>query len=342
MSKITKFIESLGVDETLTKKPKKEKVFTSVYENVPHLKHHNYMADLLHLPKTTNNNIGLLVVKDLGTGNFDIEPYKTKTAESILKAFQEMTKRKFIKNPKYSIQTDNGGEFKGVFHDYFKNMNVFHKFTVPSRHKQNSTVESFNKTLGRILNGYMNMKEYETGKTFKDWDDILQKVRSEVNDIVGRPEISPFTENYPLLGKREKPVFNVGDIVYVKSEVPLNALGHPQPTDNFRVGDLRYNPTPKKVKEVLPYPKVGYRYIIQYSPNVSYTANELLKAEKEKNAKYIVERFIKVQTIKKKKYYEVKWKGYSMKENTLEAETELIKDIGKQAFDKFVQEMKKK
>ncbi len=75
---------------------------------------------------------------------------------------------------------------------------------------------------------------------------------------------------------------------------------------------------------------------------MSYTANELLKAEKEENAKYIVERFIKVQTIKKKKYYEVKWKGYSMKENTLEAETELIKDIGKQAFDKFVQEMKKK
>jgi hypothetical protein len=37
--------------------------------------------------------------------------------------------------------------------------------------------------LGRIFNAYMNAKELETGKTYKNWTGIIDIVRKELNKI---------------------------------------------------------------------------------------------------------------------------------------------------------------
>jgi hypothetical protein len=68
-----------------------------------------------------------------------------------------------------------------------------------------------------------------------------------------------------------------------------------------------------------------YRYILNDVPtNVSYPENELKKAT-EKAEKYIIQSIKSKKTIKRKVYYEVKWKNYA--KTTWEPRAQLIKDI---------------
>ena len=73
------------------------------------------------------------------------------------------------------------------------------------------------------------------------------------------------------------PKYKVGDVVFYRSERPMNALGQFQLTMAFRQGDYRYNiKDAKKIKAILHYPK-NIRYILDGKPKVSYAESELIK-----------------------------------------------------------------
>ena len=144
---------------------------------------YNFMADLLSLPETKKGYKYLLSVVDLATDEFDIEPLINKTPDAVLEEFKKMIKRTYIKKPYASVRTDNGTEFKGVFHKWLYDDSILHKVNLPNRHKQMANVEHLNKQLGRLFNGYMNKKEEETGEVYKEWTDILVFVRKELNKI---------------------------------------------------------------------------------------------------------------------------------------------------------------
>ena len=72
-------IKKLGIDERYSKPVKKPKKFTAVKQNIPMKEDMNFMADLLFLPKTKEGYRYLLVVVDLASNDFDIEPLKTKS-----------------------------------------------------------------------------------------------------------------------------------------------------------------------------------------------------------------------------------------------------------------------
>ena len=147
---------------------------------------------------------------------------------------------------------------------------------MPNRHNQLANVENLNKLLGKLLNGYMNSKEIETGRVYKQWTDVVDIIRSDLNEIRERPDGDP---QYSIFKEPTEamPKFKVGDIVFVKSDRPLNALGQFQPTMAFRQGDYRYNiKDAKKIKAILHYPK-NIRYILDGKPKVSYAESELIK-----------------------------------------------------------------
>ena len=335
-----KLLKKLHIDETYTK-PVIEKKFNKVKDNVPHVKHYNYMADLIQLPETKKGYKYLLVVVDIGIDIFDIEPVKNNDSKSVLDAFKKMFKRKYIKKPYASIRTDGGAEFKKEFTKFLYDNSILHKTAEPYRHKQMSNVESLNKTLGRLFNGYMSYREKESGEIYKEWDDVINIIRTDLNEFRKKPEQDRFTEIYPV-PEYTIPKYKVGDLVYYRLDYPENALGNKQPTPNFRVGDYRWHMTATKINKVLFYSgDVPIRYILNNKPNVSYAESEL-KPAKEKEEMFIIERFLGVKTMNKKKYYKVKWKNFKVKESNYEEETKLIKDIGKESFDEFVKAMKKK
>jgi len=335
----------LNIDDTFTKPIKKPKKFTKVSDVVTLIEDYNFMADILHLPETEKGFKYLLVIVDLATHEFDIQPLKTKSSKEALTAMKKIFSRKHIKKPKASIRTDNGTEFKDEFDKFLKNNKIFHSVSLPYRHTQMSMVESLNRQLGDLFNGYMNLKERETGKEYKEWIDIIDIVRTELNKI--RKVKAPYNEK-TIFNHVDKPMnlskdpkFKVGDIVHYYLDYPENALGHKQPTDKFRTGDYRWSAVPKKIKQVLYYSgNVPYRYVLDYMPTVSFTEEQLKKSE-ETQDKYKVKKIIGERTKNKQKEYLVWWDKYLKSEATYEPEKQLLEDGLKSYIDDFKKNKKK-
>lgn len=326
-SKYTELLNELNINEKFTKPPKKEKVFNKVKDNIPPIEHYNYMADLLELPTTKQGYKYCLVVVDLANNAFDIQPIKNKESQTTLNALKAIFKRKILTKPEMSITTDGGTEFKSVFHKWLENEAIHHKTARPYRHKQLANVENLNKQLGRLFNGYMNAKEEQTKKVFKEWIEAITIIRRELNKIRKKElpddifEIPP-----PDINLKATPKFKVGDIVYLKLEVPENALGKKQKTSNFRVGDYRYDTAPKEISKILIFPKSPtFRYMLRDINNASFTENELIHAD-ENEAEFEVKKVIGKKKVKNKIYYLIWWRGYSKDEATWESRKKLLED----------------
>jgi hypothetical protein len=268
---IKDLIKKVGGDEKLTKRRYRKRSKyprdpeNTVRDNIRLEKDAAEMIDVLELHMTTKGYKYLLVCCDLASREFDIQEMKTKDASTVYKAFMEMTKRDYIGFPKYYMISDQGSEFKSIFHAKMYLANVFHKQTIKGRHKSLSMVDSLMSQLGRIFNAYMNAKEAETGKVYKNWTGIIDIVRKELNKIrkVDLPKdlkkdksqaLVQTTEDVKVKGKVvtkfKKPKFREGEMVYRLLEVPENVLGKQQ-MGKFREGDVRIEKTPRKIIEVL-------------------------------------------------------------------------------------------
>ena len=303
-------LKELQINEKYSKPVKIKKEFSRVKDNIPLKADYNLMADLLELPETKKGYKYLLVVVDLATDEFDIEPITNNKSLTVVDAMKRMFKRRYIKKPYASIRTDGGAEFKDAFDKYCYENNILHKVGVAGRHQQAANVERLNRELGRLFNGYMNAIEEKTGETYKEWVEVVPKVRTMLNDFRKKAERDPFTDIYPTVDVTIQPKYKVGDIVYRMAEKPLDALGRKQPTQNFRVGDYRWERIPRKIVKVLRYAgKVPIRYILENLPNVAYAEYELMPAE-EKQAMYVVQSVKAKRTMNGVKELLIKWKGY--------------------------------
>ena len=307
---MNKILSELGVNEKYTKPVKMKKEFSKVKDNIPLIQDYNFMADLLELPKTKQGFIYLLVVVDLATDEFDIEPMTNNKSLTVVDAMKKIFKRKYLNKPYASIRTDGGPEFKDAFDKFCYENSILHKVGIAGRHQQMANVERLNRELGRLFNGYMNSIEEKTGETYKEWVEAVPKIRVMLNSFRKKPEGNPRKDIYPVANVLIEPKFKVGDVVYRKSEKPLDALGRKQPTQNFRMGDYRFDLTPRKIIRVLRYGgKVPIRYMLENLPNVAYAEYELKEAE-EKEAMYQVQSIKAKRTIKGVKEILVKFKGY--------------------------------
>jgi len=323
---MNKLLEKLKIDETNTKPVRKPKYYSKVKDNIPLIEDYNIMADLLFLPTTKKGYKYLLVIVDLATDEFDIEPIKNKSSETVLKALKVMFKRKHVKQPYASFNTDGGGEFKGAVEQYMKNRNIYHKSGVSGRHTQVANVERLNKTLGRLFNGYMSTKEQVSGKTYKQWTDIVNVVREELNKI--RKKILPdniFDVDYKV-PSTAKAKYNIGDVVLYQLDKPKDGMGRDLKDEKFRMGDLRWSVEPRKITEVFSYAgKVPYRYMLEGKSNVSYTATQL-KLSSDRETKYILKAIVGKRKRNKRIEYKVWWQNYPKKEATWVSRMSLVKD----------------
>jgi hypothetical protein len=234
----------------------------------------------------------------LASGGFDIEPIKDKDSDTVLKAMKKCFTREYVKKPYASIKTYGGLEFKDVFHKYLHDESILHKVSLPDRHKSMSMVESLNRQLARLINGYLNTHEREKNKTFKNWLPAIPVIRKELNayrkkktytekEITKVPYLPFSSSNGKVIqekGKKpyygeQKPKFKVGDKVFYKLEVPHTSLYQKQPTANFREGDTRVSKESKKIVDIFYYSDQPiYRYKLEGMDNVSYSERELIKA----------------------------------------------------------------
>jgi hypothetical protein len=266
-------------------KPKQIKGYTKIKDIVPLIKDYNFMSDLLFLPTTTEGYKYLFVIVDLASDNFDIEPLKTKEPAECLKALLKIFKRKtYIKAIHASLTTDAGNEFKGSFNKYLWDNGIYHKTTVPGRHSQNANVESLNRQLGRLINGYLNQKEEKSHQTERDWLPVIKKIRVSLNKHREKklPDdiftyVSKENRN-PINIPDKRNLFKKNDLVHYKLDRPRNALNQLQNTTKNRVGDYIWSKELVKIISVfIVNAPVFYRYMLEGQSNVSYTEDQLMK-----------------------------------------------------------------
>jgi hypothetical protein len=87
-----KLLKKLNINEEFTKEIRGIK-FDRVKQNVYPRANFNFMADLLDLPQTKYRYRYLLVIVDLHSNNFDIEPIRTKTPDDVLKGMKKIMTR---------------------------------------------------------------------------------------------------------------------------------------------------------------------------------------------------------------------------------------------------------
>ena len=335
---MNKILKRLKINERFTKSLKI--TFDKVVDNTLPVGGYNYMADLLFLPETKNKYKYLLTIIDIWSKKCDFETIANKQPRTVLNAMLKIFKRGILKQPKASIRTDSGTEFKSVFHKWLNDNGIFHRVAEPYRHQQMGNIEKLNYDLGRVINGYLNQKEQETGKPYREWTDILDLIRTELNRSKSiRKDKNVYKVDFPEV--KLNPKYKVGDLVLYRSDVPLDASGNKQPTTKFRVGDYRYNVfNPRKIHSILYYPN-NIRYLLEGKMNVSYAESELLPAKKEE-AKYIVRKIIGKKKIKNRVHYFVWWKGYLKKDATWEPRVQLLEDGLKDMVNEYERSLNKK
>jgi hypothetical protein len=137
---------------------------------------------------------------------------------------QKCFKGDIIKEPEYTLKTDSGNEFNGVFAKWLYDENILKKTSLPKRHQTMGNVENLNRKVSRMLNLYMNSKEKQSGKKFANWPEFVPTIRTELNKI--REDINSYKYAIPN---------NVKEIPQSdskKSKVPKYELIKPK----FKVG----------------------------------------------------------------------------------------------------------
>ena len=331
-SKLDTLLKKLNIDDTLTK-PIYYK-FPTVKQNIFPKAGYNYQSDLLELPTTKTGFKWCLVMVDLWSNYFDIEPMKNKEASTCLEAMKKIFKRDILTIPKASMRTDNVGEFKGVVDRYLHDKNVFHPFSLPDRHKQMANVESLNKSLGKLFMTYLTYKSHQLGHDYNNWDDIVDDVRKELNEIRNHPKDKDPYHHYPPPCNFQDPKFKVGDLVYCRLEKPVDRFGNKYHNSTFRQGDNRFDTTTaRKIVSILAYGK-SWRYLLNDRYNVSYDEAELIKAT-EKQETYQILKIIDKKIVKGNIFFLVWWKKYKKSESTWEPKKNLIEDGAKEFIDAY-------
>jgi hypothetical protein len=338
-SKLDTLLQKLNIDNKLTK---------PIYYKFPTVKEHifpksgyNYQCDTLMLPTTKLGFRYLLVMVDLWSNFFDIEPVKNKQAETMLQAMKTIFKRDYLKKPEATLKTDQGTEFKHTFDQFLFDNSILHLTSLPDRHKQMANVESLNRDLGKLFMTYLTNKSHESGNDYNEWTDIVDTVRTELNNIKNHPkDLNPRTHTPPEINIKE-PKYNLGDLVYRRLEKPLNKFGDKYMNQRFRAGDSRFETNePRKILNIVAY-KNSWRYILNGFPNVSYDQAELMPA-KESVEKFIVYKIIGKKKVKGVVYYLVWWKNENKSEATYEPEDQLLEDGIHEYIQEFEDEQKGK
>lgn len=93
------------------------------------------------------NGVGLrlLTIMDVVTKVAYTRRVRSGSAKNTIEAIKEFELRYSI--PIHTVQTDNGSEFLGVFHEYLEVRGITHLFTYPRSPRVNGAIERFNRTI---------------------------------------------------------------------------------------------------------------------------------------------------------------------------------------------------
>lgn len=271
-----------------------------------------WQADLMVFNAIARENDGykyLLVVVDVFSRFLYLEGVKSKKADDMQKAFENIFKRSKFKA--WRVTTDQGGEFCS------KQMRAFWKkhdiqkaesHTHPTLHA--TIAERFNRTVRERLKRYFN--EYATLRWIDAIQDIAYALNHSVHSTLGVRPVDVTPKNADKLWKRlyakqkiEKPKFQVGQHVRVENTRGPFSKHQANFSDEVFVVDrvlANYSPVVYSLKDMQGEKIKGYFY-----------SQELCVVSPE--TRYRVESVLRTRVRNGEKEYFVRWMGFPENHN---------------------------
>ena len=249
-----------NIDELLQlhKKPAAEtRLNVPTFQNF--IPNYTNQADILNLPTAKYGYKYLFVVVDTNTRKFDAYPLKDESSTSVLNAFKKIyASSKYIQLPK-RLEFDAGTAFHGVVKDYFESLGIEIRYAETNRHRQQALVESKNQLIGNIIFHLLNMKELHDRKlgikksatdwykSKNDFDSLIDSINEHQNYKPLKKESQPT----PIVTKENREILNVGDIVRVKLNYPIDIAHKKKLIGNFRSADIKWSLETHKIEHVI-------------------------------------------------------------------------------------------
>lgn len=265
--------------KNLMKIPKKDsKINTPSRHSMFIEKGYIHQADLLFLPRDPNGAKYALVVVDLGSGQCDAEPLKTKKQGEVLDAFKTIYSRNYLDTPKALLQVDSGTEFKGSVERWFSSQNVMIRRGLPDRHRQQANVEAYNGTIARGIFYALHEKELKTHRTETAWVENLPKIIKIINEHMKKVKANDKKKKVDLDVRCEGDscvILEKGTKVRRILDAPRDPGTGIKVPGKFRKTDTRWENKIRTITAVILQPANPPLYRVSGLRNVLYTKNQL-------------------------------------------------------------------
>ena len=269
---------------------------------------------------------------------------KDKESKTVTNGFLKLLKT--MKKKPSTIRSDNGSEFIGKpFVDMMKKQDIKHIFSKAESPQSNGQVENFNKILKRLiamnmtqhndsdwagmiktlLTAYNSTESRVTKRTPNEIEDESQKSNETVKKNIQK-EVNKKNEN-----ETNKPKYIKGD----KVRITLENIGKSKSFRNWSDEIYTVNRVNKATSGNVYKSSYQLRDPDNKVINKKFFENELQRIDKVEGAikepkKFIISSLVKPYVNKNgDRFFEVRWKGYSAKDNTLEPYEQLKIDVPK-------------
>jgi transposase InsO family protein len=319
----------------LHKRHEKPKDIKSTVMKAPHAQVGIDLVDMQLFEKDKHKY--LLNAVDLFSRKLYSVPLLNKEDKTVLDGFKKINKQ--IPDLR-SVRSDRGSEFVStIMKDYLDKQGIKQVLSAPYAPQSNGAIERANQTLKRLIH-----KNIEVNKKF-NWVKSIDKMTNIVNNTIidGKGKTAEEIED----GDQQL----IKKIIEIDKKEKSSSLAKPAYSIGTKV--RVYDPTNKMKsrvwsKEIYKIEKVTkpkneygiYEYQISDSKKkwkhedlqpISGVVNVIKEPEE-----FEVSKILELVMINGEPHYKIRWKGYSLKDATVEPRTTLLEDVPKmvRAFEK--------
>ena len=319
-------INYLKSSEAYTLHKPKRKNFVRKKVIVPSI-NHTFQIDLVDVSKIKDENDGhtfLLTCIDCFSKKAWIEKMKSKTAFATVNAFKLILER--AKTLPKKIQCDKGSEF---FNSLFLKLCKENRIHIYSTFSENKAciVERFNRTMREKMQRYFTF--VDNNRYIEVLEGLVESYNNSYHRSIKRTPNSVKKDNEPEVflnlykyNKKEgekselKLNFQLGDRVRISKTKNIFDKGYmPNWTFEYFI-----------IKTIIPSlpPTYILKDLLEEELSGSFYETELQKVD-QKEEVFRIEKILQSKTVKKKKFFLIKWLGWPDKFNSWEPENNLKK-----------------